>query len=275
MCGQAGEHTKRACINRHQPEHQGTKHLAADETSDDENKFRPRKACWRFAPIGVLLAGLILVYSMGWVDHLSLATVSDRRETLKVMVADHPFLAPAVFVLVFGVVISFPAKAVLTIIGGFLFGWLAGALYAIVAATVWGTVLFLAARIASGGMPKGRTGKAAEYARGFEENALHYLLAMRFAPFIPFLVVSITPAFFNVRLKTFLAATLIGVLPGAFAYAWLGHGLDSVIVAAEASGREVTVSDLATPEITVALLALTLVAVLATIVRKVRGPQAS
>ena len=165
----------------------------------------------------------------------------------------------------------------LTIISGFLFGWLAGAFYAVVAATIGGTALFLAARMAFGGFLKNRSGNhaSASSPKAFEEDAFSYLLAMRIAPFIPFFVVSITPALFNVRLKTFLAATLIGVLPGAFAYAWLGHGLDSVLVAAEASGRELTVSDLVTPEITIALLALTLVAVLATIVRKVRGPQVS
>ena len=62
---------------------------------------------------------------------------------------------------------------------------------------------------------------------------------LRIAPFIPFFVVNIAPALFNVRLKTFVAATLLGILPGAFAYAWLGQGLDSVLIAAKAAGRDV------------------------------------
>ena len=253
-----------------------TKQVALDEPGDDEAKIRPRKAYWRFVPIGMLIAGLTLAYSMGWLDHLSLAALGETRETLKQIVLDNPVLAPAIFVLFYAVVISLPAGAVLTIISGFLFGWLAGALYAIVAATIGGTAMFLAARMAFGGFLKNRSGTTpAQFATAFEEDAFSYLLAMRIAPFIPFFIVSITPAFFNVRLKTFLAATLIRVLPGAFAYAWLGHGLDSLLVAAEASGRELTVSDLVTPEITIALLALTLVAVLAAIVRKVRGPQLS
>ena len=94
-------------------------------------------------------------------------------------------------------------------------------------------------------------------------------------PFIPFFVVSIAPALCNVRLGVYVAATLLGVLPGAFCFAWLGHGLHGVLADAEASGRKIVLSDLVTPEITIALLALTLVAVLVTIVRKVWGPQAS
>ena len=52
-----------------------------------------------------------------------------------------------------------------------------------------------------------------------------------------------------------------------------GQGVDSVLVAAETAGRDATVSDLVTPEITIAFVALALVAALATIVRKVWAPR--
>jgi len=251
-----------------------TKQLA-EGSGEDRAKIRSRWPFWRFVPFSIILAGLALAYLLGWHERLSLSAIGDGRAALKQLVAENPFLAPAVFVLVYVIVVSFPAAAVLTVFSGFLFGWLAGAIYAVVAATIAGSALFLAARTAFGGLLNGRTGTMAGFARGFEQDAFFYVLAMRIAPFIPFFVVSITPAFFNVRFKTFLAATSIGILPGAFAYAWLGHGLDSVVAVAEASGRDITLLDLVTPEITVALVALTLVAVLAAIVRKIRGPQAS
>lgn len=231
----------------------------------------------RFAPIGVVLIGLILAYAMGWHERLSLDALGESRETLRETAADNPVLAPVGFILLYALAIafSFPAAAVLTAISGFLFGWLAGALYAIVAATIGGTALFLAARTAFGGFLRNRTGNlAGRLAQEFERDAFSYILVLRLAPFIPFFVVSVAPALFNVRLRTFLAATLIGALPGAFAYAWLGRGLDSVLIAARAAGKDISMSDLITPEISIAFLALTLVAVLATIVRKVRGPQA-
>lgn len=82
-------------------------------------------------------------------------------------------------------------------------------------------------------------------------------------------MVNIAPAFFRVRVRTFLAATLIGIVPGGFAYAWLGAGLDSVLLASEAAGRKAGVGDLVTPEITAAFVALALVAALAIIVKRV------
>ena len=44
----------------------------------------------------------------------------------------------------------------------------------------------------------------------------------------------------------------IGILPGALAYSWLGQGLDSVLLAAKAAGRDASIHDLVTPEITIA-----------------------
>ncbi|MEP9386278.1 TVP38/TMEM64 family protein [Mesorhizobium sp. KR9-304] len=236
------------------------------------------KSYLRFAPIGVILAGLILVYALGWHERLSLNTLGESRETLQEMAADNPVMAPVGYIALYALAIAFslPAGAVLTVISGFLFGWLAGALYAIVAATIGGAALFLAARTALAGFFRNRTGgMAARLAEDFERGAFSYILVLRLAPFIPFFMVSVAPALFNVRLKPFLAATVIGALPGALAYAWLGRGVDSVLVAAQAAGEDIGMSDLITPEITVAFLALTLVAALAAIVRKVRRQQAS
>jgi uncharacterized membrane protein YdjX (TVP38/TMEM64 family) len=251
---------------------------AADGPGNSEARPARRRTLLRFLPVAIILAGFLLGYALGWYERLSLDGLAENRDTLKRIVAENPILAPLGFIVLYALAIafSFPAAAVLTVLGGFLFGWLAGAFYAIVAATIGGAALFLAARSAFGTFLRNRSGKmAARLAESFEHDAFSHILVLRLAPFIPFFVVSVAPALFNVRLKTFVAATLIGALPGAFAYAWLGQGLDSVLVVARAAGRPVGLSDLVTPEITIAFLALTLVAVLATIVRKVRGPQAS
>ena len=232
---------------------------------------------WRLAPISLLLAGLVLGYASGVHENLTLQGLAEHGASLKLRVADHAALAVLAFIAFYAlaVAMSFPAVALLKMIGGFLFGWLAGTVYIVVAATVGGTLLFLSIRTAFGGILRNRAGKGAtKLAREFESDAFSYVLMMRLAPFIPFAVASIAPALFDVRLKTYLAATAIGVVPGAICFAVVGQGLDTVIESARADGRPVAFSDLVTPEITIALSALTLVVVLATIVRKVRAPQA-
>jgi uncharacterized membrane protein YdjX (TVP38/TMEM64 family) len=247
-----------------------TRAVVAEMAKNDEESRTVAKR-WRFMPLLLIVAGLGFGYAMGWHRYLTLDFLADSRLALKAFVSTNPVAAPLGFTLLYAIAVafSFPAASVLTIFSGFLFGWLFGGVLAIIGATVGATVLFLAARTAFGGFLKARAGgAAARLSQGFERDAFSYLLVLRIAPFIPFFVVNIAPAVFNVRLRTFVAATLIGILPGAFAYAWLGQGVDSVLVAAQQAGRQVAVGDLVTPEITIAFAALALVAALAAVVKK-------
>jgi uncharacterized membrane protein YdjX (TVP38/TMEM64 family) len=239
-------------------------------TSGLESKAR-KSAFWRFLPIGVAIAGLVAGYAMGWQHYLTLGYLGMSQDWLQAFVAEHPVLSAVGFVISYTLVVafSFPAAFVLTIFGGFLFGWALGALLSVIGATSGATALFLAARTAFGDRLRKRLGGMTErFAEGFEEDAFAFLLVLRLAPFIPFVVVNVAPAFFNVRLRTFVAATAIGIVPGAIAYASLGRGVDSALDAAKAAGRHAAVRDLVTPQITFAFAALALVALIAAIVRK-------
>jgi uncharacterized membrane protein YdjX (TVP38/TMEM64 family) len=232
---------------------------------------RPRKFRWRLAPIALVAAGLVFGYAMGWHQYLTLDYLGKSQDMLKMFVANHQVLAPVGFVVCYALAVafSFPAASVLTIFGGFLFGWALGAALAVAAATGGATLLFLAARTACGDYLKRRLGGvSARLAEGFEKDAFSFLLVLRLAPFIPFVVVNVAPALFNVRLRTFVAATAIGIVPGAIAYSWLGEGVDSVLAAAKAAGRNAKVKDLVTPEITIAFAALALVALIAVVVKR-------
>src|SRR5262245_33099480 len=239
-------------------------------SSSLENRGR-KSAVWRFLPIGLVLAGLIVGYAMGWQRYLTLGYLGMSQDVLTGFVDAHPVNSMAGFVVAYAVAValSFPAASVLTIFGGFLFGWALGALLSVIGATSGATALFLAARTAFGDRLRKRLGGLTErFAKGFEEDAFAFLLVLRLAPFIPFFLVNIAPAFFNVRLRTFVAATAIGIVPGGFAYAWLGQGVGSVLDAAQAAGRNATATDLVTPEITFAFAALALVALVAAVLRK-------
>ncbi len=230
-----------------------------------------RHTALRFAPLAIVLAGLVVGYALGWQRYLSLMFLAESHDMLRSAVDRHYALSLAGFaaIYVLAVAFSFPAATILTVFAGFLFGWLAGGATVVIAATVGATLLFMAARSAFGDVLRARVGgKAARLAAGFEEDAFGYLLALRLAPVFPFFVVNIAPALFNVSLRTFVTATLLGIVPGTFAYAYLGEGIESVLEAARASGLEPSLADLVTPKITLAFLALALVALLPVVVRK-------
>ena len=232
----------------------------------------PRPATWRrFLPLAVIAAGLAAAYAAGVQDYLSLSVLAEQREALKDFVADHAIASALGYFVLYALAVAFafPAASVLTIFAGFVFGWFLGGTLTVFAATTGAAAIFLATRSAFGDVLRKRAGPfAAKLADGFARDAFGYLLVLRLAPVFPFLVINIAPALFDIKLRTYVAATFLGIIPGTFAYAWLGQGLDSVI--AVANGREISISDLVTPEITIAFAGLAIVAAIPTIVRKFR-----
>lgn len=241
------------------------------------NSRKSRVGRLRLPVVAILFLGLAAGSMLGWHGGLSLHALAESGAQIKRIAGENPASAPVAFIALgaLAMALSFPAGALLKVMGGFLFGWLAGAAYVVVATTAGGAILFLLTRSAGGGFLRDRAGAPGRMAREFENGSFTYVLALRLAPVVPFFVASIAPALFNVRLRVFLAATVIGVIPVTLCYAWLGQGLDDAVQVARAQGRSVTVSDMMTPEITTALFALTLVAILAAIVRKAVGTKTS
>jgi uncharacterized membrane protein YdjX (TVP38/TMEM64 family) len=235
---------------------------------------KPKSGWTRLAPLGVIAAGLGLGYAFGLQEYLSLDYLAESRSALKGYVGSHYLLSIAAFVAVYilAVAFSFPAASVLTIFGGFLFGWMVGGPLVVVSATIGASVLFLATRSAFGDFFRRKIGgKAAVLAEGFKKDAFSYLLVLRLAPVFPFFVINIASALFDVPLRTFALATLIGIIPGTLAYSYLGEGVGSVLDAAQRAGTAARISDLVTPQITLAFLALAAVAAIPLIVKRLRG----
>jgi uncharacterized membrane protein YdjX (TVP38/TMEM64 family) len=256
----------------------------ADRRRRDEASARSRRHAaagdrgrgrnWtRFVPLLLIVACLAAGYALGWQRYLTLDYLAASRLALKEMVAANPVVAPLAFMGIYALVValSVPAASILTVFAGFLFGWFVGGILVAVAATAGATVLFLAARTAFGDFLRERAGgRILRLAEGFEKDAFGYLLALRLAPVFPFFVVNIAPAFFHVRLRTYLAATFLGILPATFVYAYLGRSIDAVLTEAHKAGRTVSLADFVSPRITIAFLLLALIAALPVAVRALR-----
>jgi len=192
----------------------------------------------RLWPLALLIAAAGIVFAMGWTRYLTLEELVARREDLRATIADHMWLALLAFMAIYAatVALSLPGGAVLTLAGGFLFGWFIGGLATIVAATAGAIVVFLVARTALGEILAARAGPWLERLRqGFQEDAFSYRLFLRLVPIFPFWLVNLAPALLGVGLSTYVAATFIGIVPGSFAYSIAGQGLDSLIVAQQAA----------------------------------------
>jgi uncharacterized membrane protein YdjX (TVP38/TMEM64 family) len=119
--------------------------------------------------------------------------------------------------------------------------------------------VFLAARSAVGDALRRRAGPfAAKLEDGFRENALSYLLVLRLIPLFPFWLVNIVPALLGVPTRTYVAGTLLGIIPGTFVFVSVGNGIEAVIDQGGVPGLEIFLE----PAVFLPLAGLTLLALL-------------
>lgn len=236
----------------------------------------------RYLPVALIAGLFVLAWALGWFDRLSLSGIIQNREALEAHVAENLVQSLIIYfaIYVLLVAISFPGASLLTIAAGLMFGGITGAIITVFAATAGACLIFLAARTSFGDFMKDRAGPfVSRMVEGFREDAFFYLLTIRFAPVFPFWVVNIVPALLNMKLLPYAAATFLGIIPGTFAYAYIGAGLGSVIAAQEeanpgcaaAGNCQIDPSSLLTTEIIVAMAALGIISILPVVWRKIRA----
>ncbi len=247
---------------------------------------KPLSLARRLIALAVVAVAVVAVYLIFGRGVISFEALVRHRAAIDAFMTQHRALAVLAYAAIYAMAVSLslPGAAFLTVAGGFLFGLLTGAAAAVVGATIGATVVFLVARTAFGEPLLKRAGpRASQLAQGFRADAFSYLLFLRLVPAFPFFLVNLVPAFTGVKLSTFIAATALGIIPAALVYAFAGTGLDSVIAAQKANydacmaaGRTdcsltFNASDVLTPELIGALVALGLLALLPALVKHLRA----
>jgi len=207
----------------------------ADPTSPPSTA---RLSLGRLVPLAIVVAISAFALAMGWHRELSLSALLEHRAEIEAFVSRHWIAALAAYTALYIVVtaLSLPVASFLTIFGGLIFGALTATVVTLVGATAGATVIFLVAKSALGDWLVRRAGSRVEkVAEGFRADAFNYLLFLRLVPFFPFWLVNLVPALCGVPLRTFVVATALGMIPGTFAYAFFGAGLDSAIKAQAAT----------------------------------------
>lgn len=252
-----------------------------------EPAANPPSSLRRWAPLAILLAAAAAAYASGLHKYLTLNAIAENRDALIQFVSTHYLASIVIYAAAYvaAVALSLPGAALLTILGGFLFGWLVGGSLTVLAATAGAVVIFLVARTSFGETLAGRAGPWMDKLRkGFREDAFNYLLFLRLVPVFPFWLVNIAPALAGVSLGTYATTTLIGIVPGTFAFSVLGSGLDSIIMAQKetfeacvaAKGASnctfsLDAGALVTPQLLAAFAALGVVALIPVAVKKWRA----
>ncbi len=177
---------------------------------------RGRAWAWvRAGALAALLLGVFVAEQLrGWDDVQLLRDEVDAAGPM----------GAAVFVAGYAVLVLLPApKALLTALGGALYGLWLGALLSWAAAITGATVAFwlgrLLGRDAVDRLTRGRLARAD---RLLSEHGFGAVVAVRLVPVLPFTVINYASGLTGVRWPHYLAGSALGMVPGSLAYAALG-----------------------------------------------------
>ena len=237
-----------------------------------DDTARPKKPIWlSLWPVYLIIAVLLLVLSQGWHEFLTLESLSENAVWLDSLVRENLVLVLGAYVLLYAMATAFIIPGgVLTIAGGFLFGLYIGTPATIIAATVGASILFFATRTSLGAALKSVAGPfLGKMEKGFNENALSYMFALRLIPLFPFAVVNIAPALLGAKFRDYLITTFFGIMPGTLAYTWIGAAIKGTLL----EGGDVDIGALASNFVP-AFVALGVVSLIPAVYKRFSGRKA-
>jgi uncharacterized membrane protein YdjX (TVP38/TMEM64 family) len=226
----------------------------------------------RHLPLAIILAtAMVGFFTLG--DYLTFDTLRENRAAL-LDFRDANFVGlAAAFVAVYVVIVAFslPGAAVASVTGGFLFGLGLGTAFNVTAASLGAVVIFLAARWGLGQALSARMdaseGRLRRIRQGLREHEISVLFLIRLVPVVPFFAANLMPALVGVRFLNFAWTTVLGIIPGALVYTWVGVGLGEVFD----RGESPDLSLLWEPQVIGPILGLCALAALPILVKTLRG----
>ena len=178
--------------------------------------------------MGVILAliGSFFVFDLG--QYLSLDAIKAQQAALNAQVSAEPLVAAGVFFAAYVAVtaLSLPGAALMTLLGGALFGLLEGFVLVSFASVLGATLAMLSSRFLLRDWVQSRFGKRlASIDQGIEREGAFYLFALRLVPIFPFFLINLAMGLTRLPTRTFWWVSQLGMLPGTLVYVNAGREL--------------------------------------------------
>ena len=206
----------------------------------------PRIHRWlRLGVLAALASGIAAFFALGGHHYLSLDAIREHRDALLAYTHGHYWqallLSFATFVI--ATLLCLPTGSILCLAFGLMFGRWAATLLLATAGTFGATLLFLAARHLFARPLRRKLGALGERVnQGFTRDAFHWMLFLRLTPIVPYFIVNLAPALTDIRVRTYAAATFLGILPGTFIFANVGQTLGRIDSAQQLASVETMVA---------------------------------
>jgi pyruvate/2-oxoglutarate dehydrogenase complex dihydrolipoamide dehydrogenase (E3) component/uncharacterized membrane protein YdjX (TVP38/TMEM64 family) len=185
----------------------------------------------RLVILVVALAFAVALYQLGFKDYLTLDAIKASQGNFAQSYADDPVLVIGIFVLVYVVSTAFslPGAALLTLLGGALFGVVTGTIVVSFASTIGATLAFLGSRFFLRDWVQGKFGDRLKAINdGVAKDGAFYLFSLRLIPVVPFFVINLAMGLTPIRARTFYSVSQLGMFLGTLVYVNAGTQLAQI-----------------------------------------------
>jgi pyruvate/2-oxoglutarate dehydrogenase complex dihydrolipoamide dehydrogenase (E3) component/uncharacterized membrane protein YdjX (TVP38/TMEM64 family) len=182
----------------------------------------------RLLLVAVLAVSIAAFFAFGLHRYFSLDFFKSQQEAISAQVGQHPVASGLVFFLIYVLVagLSLPGAAVMTLIGGAVFGLLWGTVIVSFASTIGATLAFLASRFLLRDWVQAKFGdRLRRVNEGMGKEGAFYLFALRLVPAFPFFAINLLMGLTPIRTWTFFWVSQVGMLAGTIAYVYAGTTL--------------------------------------------------
>ena len=177
----------------------------------------------------IVLICAFFAFDLG--QYVSLEFFKSRQLQLIAYRDQHPLEAALVFFGLYVAVtgLSLPGAAIMTLIGGAMFGLWQGVLIISFASTIGATLAFVAARFILRDSIQDRFGSQLRSVNaGIEKDGAFYLFALRLVPAFPFFLINILMGLTPIRTLVFFFVSQLGMFPGTVVYVNAGTQLGQI-----------------------------------------------
>lgn len=175
----------------------------------------------------VIVFAIIILRIANIQELLSFQSINENIDNIRIYISNNYIFSAVLYIIAYTLVVTFalPLATVFTIGAGFFFGVI-GVLYVVIGATFGAVINFALTRYLIGDKMQSKySGKLDKLNSEIDESGANYLLTLRLMPLFPFVLINIAAGLSNVKIRTFIWTTFLGIIPGTTAFVILGRSL--------------------------------------------------
>jgi dihydrolipoamide dehydrogenase len=167
----------------------------------------------------VLMIGSYFIFDLG--QYFSLDFFRSQQEKIELYFAANPLRTALMFFCIYVAVtgLSLPGAAIMTLVGGAIFGLLWGTVIISFASTLGATVAFLVSRFLLRDYVQSRFSRHLKAINaGIRKDGVYYLFTLRLIPLFPFFVINLVMGLTPISTLKYALVSQVGMLPGTLVY---------------------------------------------------------